>query len=285
MITTRSRHRHAISEAIQWALIAISMLFFLVPVIWLVLQSFVRGESAVISPSLESFTNLTFDSYLYLFNPHSQSIRHLINSVVISTVVMFIAGGLSLTTAYALAQRKTKGSEFIRLWLLSIKFFPPMALVLPIFVQFYVLRLINTYHGIILVYSVINLPIAIWLMYSFIREIPPDIMEAALVDGVSWVGMIRHIVLPVVVGGMVVTMFFVFIWTWNEFLMATILTGSDTATLPRSLQSLIETTGHRPLRWDRISAMTVVMMLPAVLVAGIIHRHIARGLTFGAVRG
>ena len=235
MITTRSRHRHVISEAIQWALIAISMLFFLVPVIWLVLQSFVRGESAVISPSLESFTNLTFDSYLYLFNPHSQSIRHLINSVVISTVVMFIAGGLSLTTAYALAQRKTKGSEFIRLWLLSIKFFPPMALVLPIFVQFYVLRLINTYHGIILVYSVINLPIAIWLMYSFIREIPPDIMEAALVDGVSWVGMIRHIVLPVVVGGMVVTMFFVFIWTWNEFLMATILTGSDTATLPDPL--------------------------------------------------
>jgi len=133
------------------------------------------------------------------------------------------------------------------------------------------------------VYSAFNLPFAVWLMYSFIRDIPIEVEEAATVDGASRFRMFWSVIMPLVKSGLVVTMLFVFIFAWNEFQFALVLTHFNAETLPRTLIGFVERrTGPD---WGLITALSLVMMIPVIITAAILHRHLARGLTFGAVRG
>ena len=258
---------------------------FLFPVLWNVIQSFTHG-GVIINPTLEAIlVELNFGNYLHLFNPQSPFFKFLANSLIIAGSTMIICGLLGSLAAYGLScMTRVALRENLRIWILSFRFLPPIAIVLPLFQMMTALRLKDTHIGMILTYTAFNIPLAVWLMYSFIRDLPPQMMEAAEVDGASRLRIFWRIVLPLTKGGLMVAMLFVFIFAWNEFQFALVLTDFRASTLPKALAGLTFSLITGP-DWGIIGALASLMVVPVVVAAALIHKHISRGLTFGAVKG
>jgi multiple sugar transport system permease protein len=159
---------------------------------------------------------------------------------------------------------------------------PRITLVLPFYVIFTQLHLINTRAALIVSYTTFALPFGIWMMIGFLQDLPIDLEEAAAVDGCNRWQILRHIVVPLAAPGIATTAIFAFLLGWNEFLLALILAGPDSRTLPVMVAGF-ET--DRGILWGQFSAAAIAIMLPVVVVALILQRHIVRGLTLGAVKG
>ena len=278
------RRRGTIDKTLSSGLLCIFMLFFLLPVIWLFLQSLTVGLTSTIltSPGLGIFYRLNIGNYESILSPGSTFFKYLRNSTLIASTTTAVTVLLGALSAYALAKLRMKRAQDLKFWLLSLRFLPPIAIIVPLFLVYLRLSLLDTQLGLILVYTMMNLPFAVWLMITSFEETPVEIEEAALVDGCSRLQVLRKIDIPLVRSAIAVVALFVFIACWNEFLFALVFTEVRADTLTRGLSSHITQAGPE---WGEMSAMAIVMMLPIIAVAFILQKHIVKSLTFGAVKG
>jgi multiple sugar transport system permease protein len=173
------------------------------------------------------------------------------------------------------------GEKHIALWILSLRFLPPIAVAIPFYLQWQELGLLDTHLGLILVYVAFNLPFAIWLLRGFLADVPRELEEAAMLDGLSRLAIIWRIVVPVILPGVASTAMFTFVFTWNEYLMALMLTSVTSVTVPVTIAKFVM---PYTILWGDLSAAVVIQLVPMLVVVFLLQRHIVRGMTLGAVK-
>jgi multiple sugar transport system permease protein len=178
--------------------------------------------------------------------------------------------------------KRALGNEDIAFWMISQRMLPPIAVVIPIYVLFQRLNMLDTHAALIITYVASNLPIVIWLMRDYFRTIPIELEECAAIDGASRFRIFWSIVVPLAVPGLVATFLFVLVFTWNEYLLALFLSGAKVQTLPYVISSQNATRGPQ---WWNMSVLILIMIIPVIAIAITLERYIARGLLVGAVKG
>jgi multiple sugar transport system permease protein len=252
---------------------------WLFPVYWIVLTSLKPIKE--INSAVPSFIfSPTGENYWELFTKFDFA-RVLMNSLVITFVSCFVVVVLGVLAAYALARMKVPGEKHIALWILSLRFLPPIAVAIPFYIQWQDLNLLDTYLGLILIYVAFNLPFAIWMMRGFLADVPVALEEAALLDGLSRLQIILRVVVPVVMPGIASTAIFTFVFTWNEYLMALMLTAFKSVTVPVTIAKFVQ---PYTVLWGSLSAAVVIQVVPMLIVVFLLQRHIVRGMTLGAVK-
>jgi multiple sugar transport system permease protein len=267
------------------AAIVIVMFYALVPVLWLISLSF--KTPATVSDKKFLPQDTTFDNYTTLFSGGLDSplLRPLINSVSIALIATVIAVTLASFTAYAIARLDFPGKTVILAGALAIAMFPPISVVGPLFDMWRALGLYDTYLGLIIPYLTFSLPLAIYTLVAFFREIPWELEQAAQVDGATPWQAFRKVILPLAAPGVFTAAILVFIFAWNDFVFAITLTSSDSArTVPAALAFF---TGESQFTapTGNIAAAAVLVTIPIIVFVLIFQRRIVAGLTAGAVKG
>ncbi len=208
--------------------------------------------------------------------------RYLLNSVVValgSTALSLVIGA---PAAYSLSRQRMRGAQAILTGLILTRLVPPITVVIPIYILMRNAHLLDTYQGLILVYLAFNLPFTIWIMRGFFLDLPVELEEASLVDGSSRYGAFLRIVLPLAAPGLATTAIFSIIFSWNEFLFASILTTENARTLTPSISTFIT---DKAILWGRLYAAAAIVLLPVMIFALVVQRHLGRGVTSGALKG
>jgi len=256
------------------------VLVYLLPVFWVGITSFKPGKFItswppmfLFKPTLDNFVRL--QTQWHFFNK-------LFNSLVIASGVTGICIGIGALAAYALSRLKIKRKDLILLWILSHRFLPIAAILFPIFLLFgRTLKLTDTYLGVILPLCLPNLAFSIWLMQSFFSEIPVEIEEAGRIDGCSNWQLLWRVVFPIAKPAIAVTALFVFLFSWNEFFIPLVLTRIKVPTVTVGFAAFRQ---YDRVDWGGMSAGALVCLGPVLLMVVLLHRHIVRGLTLGAVK-
>jgi multiple sugar transport system permease protein len=269
-----------------WSLALIAILVYaLIPVVWLLSLSL--KTPATVSDKKFIPSSFTLDNYTALFDGGLDSplLRPLINSVSIALIATVIAVTLASFTAYAIARLDFPGKTIILAGALAIAMFPPISVVGPLFDMWRALGLYDTYPGLIIPYLTFALPLAIYTLVAFFREIPWELEQAAQVDGATPWQAFRKVILPLATPGVFTAAILVFIFAWNDFVFAITLTSSDKArTVPAALAFF---TGESQFTapTGNIAAAAVLVTIPIILFVLIFQRRIVAGLTAGAVKG
>ena len=251
----------------------------LFPIYWMVIISLRSKLEIFAGPKLYQ-TSIFADNY---YRPLFKDIygKFLINSLIIATGNTGLVMLLAIFATYAFSRFKIWGSGSLFFWTITNRMAPPAAFILPFFLIFAKIRLIDTHIGLILLYCIFNLPFAIWLLKGMIDVIPKELDEVAAIDGCSILGTIWHVILPVAKPGLAVTAMMIWIFSWNEYLFASILTSMKARTITTGLAEFVTVIGTN---WGEMAAVSVVSLLPAVIFLGYIQKYIITGLTFGAVK-
>jgi len=276
MMTGRAAKRFW--DSVQVVLILIATFIMMVPILWIFLAAFknhidVFQLKFLFAPTLENFATV-FD------RPYELG-HKLMNSTIIAFVTVLFAIPIATMAAYSFSRFRLTGETAMLVAILATQFVPAVVIILPFFVMFRDIGLLDTRIGLILVNLAIVMPFAIWMIKGFIDGIPLDTEEAAMVDGSSRIQVIRNIVLPMAAPGLLTAGIFCFIIAWNEFLFALILTNKDAVTLPIGLALFKAEEGDL---WNLLSAAGIIIMAPMFVLALIIRRYFVRGMTMGAVR-
>ena len=234
-------------------------------------------EAAAFPPSFFYFT-VTFKGYVEVFAKHP-FLLYTWNSLVVAFGTTLLGLIVGLPAAYSIAQWK---QQKLALTILVARIIPGISYLIPWYILFRNLRMVDTYTALILTHLVVGLPITIWVMIGFFEDIPPDLREAALIDGCTDYGAFWRVAIPLVKPGVVATAILAFIFSWNNFLFSVILAGRNTRTLPIAVFNMI---GYEEINWGPLAAAATLITLPVIILTLIIQRHIVTGLTFGAVKG
>ena len=272
------KQRKQLWGAVHTALILIAMFIMLVPIIWIFLAAF---KSHVDVYQLKLFFAPTFDNFGIVFDDPYRLGEKLFNSTIVALVTVVIAIPIATLAAYSFSRFSMRGETMMLVIILATQFVPAVVIILPFFVMFRDIGLLDTRLGLILVNLAIVMPFAIWMIKGFIDGIPMDTEEAAMVDGSSRLQVIRNIVLPMAAPGLLTSAIFCFIIAWNEFLFALILTNKDAVTLPIGL-ALFK--GEEGDLWNLLSAAGIIIMAPMFVLALMIRKYFVQGMTMGAVR-
>jgi len=264
---------------VVWAGIAwVITLIFFAPVAWMLLTSFhTEADAATNPPTL--FAGLTFDNYSALFD--RGVMPYLINSATASIVSTLLVLALSIPAAYALSIRPVEKWTDVMFFFLSTKFLPVIAALLPIYLLVKRIGGLDNIWVLVILYTAMNLPIAVWMMQSFLSEVPKEIMEAAEVDGAGVLRVIWSVVVPIITPGIAATSLICFIFSWNEFLLAVNLTAVVSATSPVFLVGFISSEG---LFLAKLCAASTLVSLPVLIAGFAAQDKLVRGLSLGAVK-
>lgn len=271
-----------ILSIVFWTL---SSLITLVPIYWMFLVS---SKTRVELFGKPSFIPTGFHAPNYidtLTNPAFQ--RYMMNSIIVATSNALLVTTLALFATYALSRYRLGGKENIFFWTITNRMAPPAVFLLPLFLlytQAFVIgdwKLFDTRIGLILLYCVFNLPFAIWTLRSVIDGIPKELDEAAFVDGASTWQVLTKVIFPLAKPGLAVTGILTWVFAWNEYLFAATLTSVHARTVTTGLAEFVTVTGTN---WGQMAATAMLTLVPAILVLGLVQRHIVAGLTFGAVK-
>jgi multiple sugar transport system permease protein len=268
-----------IREALRYFAVAVVTLFFALPLYWMALTSIKPPDLISASPPVFFFTP-TLEYYRQVLTG-SAIVSSLINSAVIASCSTLLALATGAPAAYALARFDFPGKESLAFFFLSTRMTPPIAVILPFFLIARDLHLLDTKIILILAYSTFNVGFVIWLLRGFFAEIPQEIDEAALVDGCSRPMAFLLIALPLAGPGLAAAAIIAFIFCWNEFLFALILTNLNAKTLPVTAAGFVT---DRLVLWGNLCATAVITFLPVALFALLVRRHLIRGMTMGSVK-
>ena len=273
----RSLARRA-GEALAFlALVAITLVFVF-PVGWAVLTALKEHKQIFADPPLFTFRP-TLANFRFVLS-QSPYLHYLGNSVFVSSVSAFASTFIAALAAYAFSRFRIRGANQLLMWILSLRMTPPMAVVVPFYLMAVATHLYDTRIGLAIVLITVDLPIAVWMLVSYLEAVPHDLDAAAMVDGCSRFGAFLRVVLPLAAPGLVATLILCFIFSWNEFPLSVILTGRNATTLPVSMMGWDT---QRGLEWGHMMAAGVMAAAPVVVFAMIIQRYLVRGLTMGAV--
>jgi len=259
-------------------LVLIVAAVMMIPILWISMAAFkshvdVYQLKILFTPTLANFKTVfqsPYDLHLKLFN-----------STIVALVTVLIAIPLATMAAYSFSRFRLVGERVMFVMILATQFVPAVVIVLPFFIMFRDLGILDTRLGLIVINLSIVMPFAVWMIKGFIDGIPIDTEESALVDGSTRWQVIRNIVLPMAAPGIVTAGIFCFIIAWNEFLFALILTTNDAVTLPVGLALFKAEEGDL---WNLLAAAGIIIMLPMFILALIIQKHFVQGMTMGAVR-
>jgi sorbitol/mannitol transport system permease protein len=256
----------------------VALLFFF-PIAWMVLTSFKTEIQAVASPPVVFFTP-TIENYVAI---HEQANYFLFawNSVVISVVSTVLAIGLSVPAAFAMSFYPSKRTKGTLLWMLSTKMLPPVGVLVPIYLLAEDMGLLDTKTALVIIYTLMNLPITVWMLYTFFKEVPKDILEASRIDGASLQQVIMQVLMPLVMPGIASTALLSIILCWNEAFWSLNLTASNAAPLVAFIARFSAPQG---LFWAKLSAASTMAIAPILIFGWLSQRQLVRGLTFGAVK-
>jgi multiple sugar transport system permease protein len=244
---------------------------------------------ALILGSTASYALVRFE-----YRPRVGAILTFIGCVALSIVAIYFGVPWQVAVAAAIAVffillltigrrfKRALGNDDIAFWMISQRMLPPIAVVIPIYILFQRLHLLDTYTALIITYVTSNLPIVVWLMRDYISTIPIELEECASIDGASRFRIFWSIVLPLAVPGLVATFLFVLVFTWNEYLLALFLSSANSQTLPLVIAAQNATRGPQ---WWNMSVLILIMIIPVIVIAIILERYITRGILIGAVKG
>ena len=256
----------------------VGLLFFF-PIFWMVLTSFKTDADAVkpeflifFQPTLENYLNMT-ENYDYW--------RFARNSVITAVFATLFALAVGIPCAYAMAFNPSRSTKDVLMWMLSTKMLPAAAVLYPMTFLTKSLGLFDTHFLIIVVLMLINLPIVVWMLFTYFKEIPKEIIEAGQMDGVNTLGEIREILIPLAWGGIASTALLSFIFCWNEAYWTVRLTTTDAATLSKLIEGNRAPEG---LFFGRLSAVSTAAVGPIVVLGWFCQKQLVQGLTFGAVK-
>ena len=281
IVTTRPKR----TKTVQYAVLAGYLLFLGFPLLWMLSMS-LKGPRELVElyPSFipEDFT---FENYrTALTEDDHQLVRNGINSLKVAAVTALLTTMIGLPAAYVLARRRGVITRVGLAWILISQMFPLILIIIPLFLLLRDLKLTNSHIGLVLVYVVWALPFILFMLYTYVRAIPPDLEEAATVDGASRFQILTGIIAPLLLPGIVVTTLFAFITAWNEFFFAlVILENPDLTTLPLRLAQYVGIEGV--VRFGPLAAAALLATLPSLLLFVVIQRWLTGGLLSGAVKG
>lgn len=279
------RHKDRLEQFFTYFVLTSWSAFVLFPIYWTVSTSFKEKLDVFLGPKYLPWIDFepVTKWWTRVFTiERSEVIPPFMNSLVIATVSSLVAMLLGTMAAYALTRFEFRlgrfGNQDILLWIVSQRMMPPIVTVLALFLMYKIVSekyLLDSWLGMILVYSSFNLPIAVWVMHNFLAQIPLSIEEAAMVDGASRIQIFFKIVIPMTLPSLTATFLLCFIFAWNEFLFALILTFSDARTVPILIASQHFQRG--PQWWD-ISVLSTLAIAPVIVIALILQRYLVRGL-------
>jgi multiple sugar transport system permease protein len=252
---------------------------FLFPIYWLFIISLKTPEEIFAFPPVWYPKSLQFANYRVLFRDGDAVTVW--NSLVLagaSTILAMIIGTLA---AYSLVRFKT-GGENLAVWIISQRMMPPVAIVFPIFLLYVFFGWVDSYHGLILLYTAFNLPYVIWMMRGYVEDIPLELEESALVDGCGRWEVLWKVVFPMARTGLFATAVFTFVFAWNEFLFALVLTRTEVITYTVQVTHYF---GGQSNFWAKIAAMSVLGTIPVFIAVATMQRYLVRGISMGAVKG
>lgn len=277
-MTMSGKQRRRAAAAAQSALILAAMVVMMAPIAWIFMAAFKRHVDVyqlklLFTPTLENFA-VVFGSPYNL----GDKIR---NSAAVAAGATAAAIPLATAAAYAFSRFRMRGEKSVFVVILATQFVPAAAVVLPFFVMFRDLGILDTRIGLMIVHLSLVLPFAVWMIKGAMDALPPDSEEAALVDGAGRLRVIRDIVIPTAAPGIAAAAIFCFIISWNDFLFALILTTNDATTLPVGLALFKAEEGDL---WNLLSAAGIIIMAPMFVLALAVQRHFVQGMTMGAAR-
>jgi multiple sugar transport system permease protein len=249
----------------------------LFPIYWLMLTSVQPRAELMTSPPHFTTNAPTWQYYRFALR---QAMPDFLNSLIIATVATLGALLLGATSGYAFARYHVGGSN-LPFWILSLKFFPPVVAIVPYFLMMDALRLIDTRVAVIIPHLIITVPFAVWMIKGFIQEVPRELEEAAMIDGCSQLRVIQVVTLPMIAPGLVVTALFCFIWSWNDFMFALILTRNHAMTMPVAIAGMREAHG---LMWGEVSATASLGTIPIIILSILLQKYLVRGLSLGSLK-
>jgi multiple sugar transport system permease protein len=257
------------------------LLFFLTPIVWFWMLALRPQASAFAMPPIFSFKP-QLNAFYYTFIEPGVNAPQLRNSIIVATGATLLNLPFALPAAYALSRYRIRAKRGFMLWYLSLLMAPPVVYLIPYFILMTRLQLRGSYLSMILILQTLTIPMSVWLLKSFIDEVPLDLEEAAAVDGASWWVTLSRITMPLTLPGIIVTSMFAFVFSWNNVVFPLILSKQATTTLPVGTLNYFATAG---ITWNYIAATSVVAMIPPMVIFLLLSRYIVRGLTFGAVKG
>ncbi|MGP3697219.1 carbohydrate ABC transporter permease [Rhodobacter sp. NSM] len=254
------------------------LIFF--PILWTVLMSFKSEGDAIKAPFAMLFSDWTFHSYAEVQERSNYS-RHFMNSVVISLGSTLVALAIAIPAAWAMAFVPGKRTKDVLMWMLSTKMMPAVGVLIPLYLIFRDTGLLDTRTGLVIVLTLINLPIVVWMLYTYFKEIPGEILEAARMDGATLRSEILYILTPMAVPGIASTLLLNVILAWNEAFWTLQLTTSRAAPLTQFIASYSSPEG---LFYAKLSAASTMAIAPILILGWFSQKQLVRGLTFGAVK-
>ncbi len=317
-IATSGAQAHSIVAPGTWvkrlaaALVLMYAMFAVVPMAWIIATSFKSTNDAIsyppkvaFEPTLGGYVNLftsrsrQSDEYMESLPPPQTWYEELVreqnmvitgpsrfadrymNSLIIGFGATFLSVFLGALAAYAFSRFRVPLKDDLMFFILSTRMFPPVAIAIPVFLMYRELGLNDTHLGMILLYTAVNLSLSVWLLKGFMDEIPREYEEAAMVDGYTRLQAFWKVVMPQARAGLAATAIFTFIFSWNEYNFAILLTSGQAQTAPPFIPLII---GEGGLDWPAVAAATTLFLLPAIVVTILLRKHLLAGITFGAVR-
>ncbi len=278
-VSPRARRRVAriVEGVVFYVTLAGLLSFFLFTLGWMILSSLKSNVQVTAYPPLWVFTP-TLQNYVDVFtkNPF---FSYILNSTIIAVAAVGIGLVCGLPAAYSMARHRQAAVGFL---VLTARILPGIAFLVPLFVIYRQLGLINTHVGIIFTHIIVVLPMIVWIMAGFFEDIPRDLEDAALIDGCSRVATFARIVLPLSLPGIVAATILSFIASWNNFIFVLILGGKDTITLPMAVYSFVS---FEDVNWGGLTAAATIITVPILALSLVVQRFLAGGLTMGAIKG
>ena len=286
-INQQHRFKIRIGAALRHITLFVAMSIICIPGLWIVLNSFRPTVDIMAKPPVWVPRGLNLDNYRAMFGGAGEGgvpvVQYFTNSLIISVTSTVIAILIGMAGGYAFARYRFRGKSAIFIGLLLTRAVPGVALSLPLFIVMAKTGLIDTHVGLIMVYVAMNVPFTIWLIDGFFRQVPPDLAEAAEIDGCTRWQAFWKVEFPVAKSGVASAGIFAFLTSWNEYALASQLTRSTfSKTMPVGLRDF---TSEFTINWGGMCALAVLMIIPALILTFLVQKHLIAGLTFGGVKG
>lgn len=255
-------------------------IFFIFPIFWTFMMSIKQTVDALAMPPVWIFKP-TLDNYKSVWGD-GRFLKYGLNSLLIALSATFIGVALATPAAYIFARYKPRGTKVMLFGILSTRMIPQVTFMIPFFILFSRIRILDTYPAIIIMHLTIILGFVIWLMRSYFLDLPLELEEAALVDGCTRFQAFIRVVLPIAAPGLATSAIFAFIYSWNEFMYALIVTGTKTKTIPLGVYNWV---AWEEVHWGELTSTAILALIPVVIFYFFVQKALVRGLTMGAVKG
>jgi multiple sugar transport system permease protein len=273
--------RNPIRTTVLMTLATFLLAVWVVPVFWAVITSF-KNEKEVLAFPPSIFFEPVLSNFVAVLTGPTNIVPNLVSSIIVSVLTTVLTIVIAVPAAYAFARLRMPGRRPLSFYVLATQLVPPIGLIIPYFLIINRVGWMDSYQALVIIYLTFSLPFAVWLLISYFEDIPREMEEAALIDRASHWQAFWYVVLPQARGAIAVTVIFVFLNAWNEFLFAVVLGGAQVRPVTVAMYNYIST---EQTQWAQLAAAALIAMLPVIVLGIAAQKHIVAGLSAGAVKG